>query len=82
MTNVIDPERETYSVQPGVSDARLKELLEQAQAATVGYYETDQIGSGVRARRRDGRPPRLRQERPGRQGQQQLLWAAGEPRPC
>lgn len=34
--------------------------------------EVDQARGGVRARRRDGRPPRLWQERPRRPGQRQL----------
>ena len=32
MTDVIDRETETNSAQPGISDARLKELVEQARA--------------------------------------------------
>lgn len=42
MTDVIDFEAETNSVQPGVSDARLKELIEQAR--TEGLQLTGEGG--------------------------------------
>ena len=71
MTDVIDRETETNSAQPGISDARLKELVEQARAEGLQLTgdggllsKLTKLVVGVRARRRDGRPPRIRQERP------------------
>ena len=75
MTDVIDRETETNSAQPGISDARLKELVEQARAEGLQLtgrwwiaVEADQASHGVRARRRDGRPPRIHKSDPAGRG--------------